>query len=124
MAKHNHNRTNKTRTLDFNTVERPTLRLVMQDAERTEILVTTPSEGLVEELDHMRPKFEEMVRSRDKFDTQQLYDLAAKLINNNRSFVEVTAEELAGKYHMNMESLVLFFGAYVDFIDLITHSKN
>lgn len=36
----------------------------------------------------------------------------------------VTAEELAGKYRMNLESLVIFFGAYVDFIELITNSKT
>lgn len=126
MSNKNRNNRSKTRTLDFNTVERPTLRLVMQDDARTEILVTTPTEGLVEELEHIRPKFEAMVTDKDKFDIQALYEFAAKAMNCNRSFVTVTAEELAdkNKYRMNLESLVIFFGAYVDFIEGITNLKN
>lgn len=114
----------KTRTLDFNTVERPSLRLIMQDDAHTEILVITPTEGLVEELEHIRPNFEAMITNKEKLDIQALYEFAAKVINCNRSFVTVTAEELAGKYRMNLESLVIFFGAYVDFIKLVTNSKN
>lgn len=124
MSHNNKNNRSKTRTLDFNTVERPSLRLIMQDDARTEIIVTTPTEGLVEELNHLRPGFEAMVTGKDKLDIQALYEFAAKVINCNRSFVTVTAEELSGKYRMNLESLVIFFGAYVDFIELITNSKN
>lgn len=124
MSHKNRSNRSKTRTLDFNTVERPTLRLVMQDDARTEILVTTPTEGLIEELEHIRPKFEAMVTDKDKFDIQALYEFAAKAMNCNRSLVAVTAEELAGKYRMNLESLVIFFAAYVDFIEGIANLKN
>lgn len=76
----------KTRTLDFNTVERPSLRLIMQDDAHTEILVITPTEGLVEELEHIRPNFEAMITNKEKLDIQALYEFAAKVINCNRSF--------------------------------------
>lgn len=124
MSNKKHRRPNKSRTLDFNTVERPTLRLVMQDDDRTEILVTTPTEGLIEELELIRPHFEEMVMHGDKFDAQVLYELAARFINCNRSFIRVTPEELAQKYRMNMESLVIFYGAYSDFCREIAEIKN
>ena len=38
------------KTLDFNIITPPTLPLVMRDDRRTEIIVSTPSEQLVEEL--------------------------------------------------------------------------
>lgn len=118
------NRQGKVRTLDFNTVERPTLRLIMQDEARTEINVTMPAEGLIEELQFVRPKFEAMATGGDKFDARQLYELAAKLMSSNRELRTLTAEDLAGKYRMNMESLVIFFGAYVDFVEAVQNLKN
>ena len=44
------------KTLDFNVIAPPTLPLIMRDDRRTEIIVTTPTEGLVEELQAMAPE--------------------------------------------------------------------
>lgn len=110
--------------LDLNTVERPVLTVVMQDDARTRIDVSTPTESLVGELQRMAPQLAQIVQHPDEMDSRAPYDLAARLINCNRSFISVTAEELREKYRMNLESLLIFFGAYVDFIDEITKAKN
>lgn len=110
--------------LDLNTVERPVLQLIMQDDERTRIDVSTPTESLVEELRQLAPQLNKIIKNPDKMDSRAPYDLAARLINCNRSFITVTPEELSGKYRMNLESLLIFFGAYIDFIDEITKAKN
>lgn len=112
------------KVLDFNTVERPTLELVMQDAERTHIEVSTPTEGLVEELAALAPQLETVLQAKDAESIRVIYDLAARLINCNRNYVKVTPEELRNRYRMNFESLVIFFGAYVDFINEVTNAKN
>lgn len=112
------------KVLDFNTVERPVLELVMQDDDRTHIQVGTPTESLVEELAALAPKLERVLQSKDADSIAAIYDLAARLINCNRNFVKVTAEELRERFNMNLESLVIFFGAYVDFINEITQAKN
>lgn len=112
------------KVLDFNTVERPVLELIMQDEARTHILVSTPTEGLVEELAALAPQLENLQQAEDEEAIATIYDLAARLINCNRNFVKVTPEDLRGKFRMNFESLVIFFGAYIDFINDIKKAKN
>lgn len=110
--------------LDFNKLNRPTLRLIMQDDRRTTIDVTTPSEALVEELTETAPELETVVKSMDANSIRTVYDLAARLISCNLAGLQVTAEDLRDTYKMNLESLIIFFSAYIDFIEEITKAKN
>lgn len=112
------------RVLDLNTAERPTLELTLQDKERTTILVSTPSEALVRELEAMAPDMGELLKRGDKESVDAIYDLAARLISCNRLGMQVTAEELRTKYRMGLESALLFFSAYLDFINELTNAKN
>ena len=112
------------KVLDFNTVERPTLELIMPDTDHTVIKVGTPTESLVEELAALAPQLEKVLQAKDADSIEAIYDLAARLINCNRNFIKVTPEDLRGKFNMNFENLVLFFGHYIDFINDITRAKN
>ena len=112
------------KTLDFNKVRRPVLSLIMQDDAQTQINICTPTERLVEELQEALPELEPILSSGDRNSIGVIYDLAARLINCNRSFITVTPEELRGKYRMDLEMLLIFFGAYVDFINEIANAKN
>lgn len=112
------------KTLDFNSIEPRVLELIMRDDNRTRINVSTPTEALVEELQMLAPKLNALIADKDKANIADIYDLAARLINCNRSDIRVTAEELRDKYRMNLEALLIFFGAYMDFINEITHEKN
>ena len=38
--------------------------------------------------------------------------------------ISITGEELLGKYRMTLESAVVFFSAYMDYITGITNQKN
>lgn len=112
------------KVLDLNTVERPVLTLILQDENRTRIDVTTPTESLVEELRHIAPQLSASLENPNDMDAKAPYDLAARLISCNKQGLQVTAEDLAGKYRMNLESMLIFYGAYVEFIDDITKAKN
>lgn len=112
------------KVLDLNTVERPTLELTLQDKERTTILVSTPSEGLVRELESVAPELSKMYETGNQESVDAIYDLAARLISCNRQDKQVTAEELRTKYKMGLESALLFFSAYLDFINELTNAKN
>lgn len=112
------------KTLDFNSMKRPTLRLVMQDEAKTCISVSTPTEALVEELTEAMPQLDTVLQSNDGSMIQAIYDLAARLISCNRDYKKVTAEDLRDQYKLNLEDLVIFYSAYLDFINEITNSKN
>lgn len=110
--------------LDFNSVEPLVLELTMTDEARTRISVTTPTEALVEELQRVSPKLNAAIKEKNGASIEQVYDLAARLISCNVEGLKVTKDELRGKYGLNLEKLLIFFGAYIDFINEITHEKN
>ena len=112
------------RVLDFNVERLPVLTLVMRDDAQTRIDVTTPTEGMYEELRKIGPKLTGAAKDPDSFDAQESYELAARLISCNQQGLRVTAEDLAGKYRFNLESMILFFGAYVRCVDEVTSIKN
>jgi hypothetical protein len=110
--------------LDFNTVTRPVLQLVMLDEAKTEINVSSPTEGLVEELQTLAPELDRVLAANDPDSIKAAYDLAARLISCNRSGLTVTVDDLRGKYQFNLEMLIMFFSAYIDFISEIANAKN
>lgn len=110
--------------LDFNALNVPVLELTMQDENKTTIQVVAPDEGLIEELMETGAELEAIAKKGDKQSIEVIYDLAARLINYNRSFVTVTSEELRSKYKMNLFSAIIFFNAYFDFIKEIQNAKN
>ena len=112
------------RTLNFNTLQRPTLLLTMPDEGQTQIKVCTPTEALVEELTRVAPQLEATVKNNDAEAIAAIYVLAARLMNCNRSFISVTVQDLRDKYKLDLEALIVFFGAYVDFINEVTNAKN
>ena len=112
------------KTLDFNKINRPVLQLIMPNKDKTEIKVSTPSEALVEELQATLPELQKVLGGGDRESVELCYDLAARLINCNRSFIIVTAEELRTKYGLDLEGLIVFYNAYADFIQEINSAKN
>lgn len=112
------------KTLDFNALEMPKLPLVMSDADRTNIVVTVPPEGLVEELTAAGPKLRTIVESGDRAGMQACYNLAARLMSCNLSGLNVTAEDLRGKFGLDIYGLMFFFNAYTEFIREIQNAKN
>ena len=112
------------KTLDFNTLVPPTLPLVMRDEAKTKIDVVAPTEGLVEELQAVAPTMGSALAANEEEAVPAIYDLAARLISCNRQGLQVTAEDLRGKYALNLEALIFFYNAYMDFIAELTDAKN
>lgn len=109
------------KTLDFNSIKRPTLPVVMMDEERTQIRLSTPTEAMVEELQAILP---ELTRESDANAIALWYELAAKLFSCNFDGIVVTTQDLRGKYRMGSDHLIIFFSAYTDFINEISNAKN
>lgn len=112
--------------LDFNSVEPLVLELTMTDEARTRISVTTPTEGLIEELQLVSPKLQAALKDSNDACTEEIYDLAARLMSCNLEGLKVTKDELRNKnkYGLNLEKLIFFFRSYIEFINEITHEKN
>lgn len=112
------------KTLDFNRWTGPNFPIVMRDENKTRVRVSSPTEGLMEELEKKLPYLNQALEAGDASTIKAIYELAAKLISCNLDGLQVTAEDLRDVYKLNLEMLVAFYNAYLDFINEITSAKN
>lgn len=109
--------------LNLNTVQRPTLDLTMMDDEQTVLRIKVPTLDQFKEVQAMSDSLDG-VEDGDKESIDALYEVLSRLLSCNRDYVKVTAEELRGKYKMDLEDAILVFRAYVNFIKSISSAKN
>lgn len=112
------------KTLDFNKINRPHLRVVMTDEAQTVIRVAVPTEELVRELDAALPAMKELMATPTPEATAASYDLTARIMSCNLDDIKVTVDDLRGKYGFNLERLFMFNAAYKGFINEINNEKN
>lgn len=112
------------KSLDFNSIQKPILTLTMKDEDRTVIRVTTPRTSLMDRLAANLEDLENILRGKDKQSLQAAFDLVADLISCNLDFLTVTGTELRTKYGMELDDMVIFVNAYLDFITELQHAKN
>ena len=70
------------------------------------------------------PEMKEMLSKGDKEGVDMAFDLAARLISCNRNGRNITGSQLRKKYNMSFETLLVFYSAYLDFIEEVKNSKN
>ena len=112
------------RELNFNSLERPHLKLTMRDADHTVLRVTTPTEELVEKLTACVGELQEVLERKDADATRAAWDLLADFLSYNMEGIKVTADDLRGKYGLYLEDAILLMKTYMDFITDITNAKN
>lgn len=112
------------KVLDLNTATLPTLELTLQDEAKTCVHVTLPSEALINELQAMSSELQPILAKGDREGVEAIYDLAARLISCNLEEQTLTGKELRATYRMTLESAVVFYSAYLDFINEIIDAKN
>lgn len=111
--------------LNLNTVQRQTLDLTMMDTDQTTLHVKIPTRDMYREMLSMATALDK-VEDGDKDSIEFLYDFVARALSCNREHIRITPDEMMpeGKYHMDLEDVLLVFGAYVDFITTVTNVKN
>lgn len=112
------------KVLDFNSLNKPTLDLTMKDDQKTLIRVGMPREELIERLEAAQSELVTIFSKSNPALISELFKLAADLIDCNYSGVRVTAEDLRDKYRLQLDDLVIFFTAYIDFIRELEQAKN
>ncbi|MBQ8143816.1 MAG: hypothetical protein IJ042_03360 [Butyricicoccus sp.] len=112
------------KTLDFNSLSRPTLELIMRNDARTKLRLTCPTEALVERLETGMGEVKEVLAQKDAAAIRASFTLAAELMSCNDTYTAVTAEQLRDEYRFGIEELIAFFVRYSEFIDEIKNAKN
>lgn len=110
--------------LDFRSLQKPSIELVLLDDENTVIHVETPTQGALLRLKAMQKEVAAMKGKTDSKTLSKMYDLCAELMSFNRERLTITGEELREKYRIEEDHLLAFELAYLDFIAEIKSAKN
>lgn len=101
-------------SLNFKALQRPTLDLEFATGPHPVIRVCYPTVDMIEELQGVDL---DVLKKGDRESVRASYDFAAKIISNNRDFFTVTGEELETVYKLEFYDLILFFKAYMAYVD-------
>lgn len=111
--------------LNLNTVKRPTFMLTLTDDENTTLRVMMPTVALFKEMQTAAEMVDAVeAGAGDEAGISVLYDVLARLLSCNRDYKAVTAEELRGKYNMELEDVLLVYREYMKFISGVIKEKN
>lgn len=109
--------------LDFNTMKKASLEIILNDEKQTKIHLYTPSKKLLIEL--MELSKELSTTTDDTIDIEgidQLYAICAKVMSRNRENITISSDKLESIF--DMEDLTIFLEAYIEFTAEVQSSKN
>ena len=106
--------------LNFNEVKRPTLDIVLNDKEQTELTLITPAKYQVDEFINM---FECITKKNTKDITMDdLYLLASNVLSSNKEGKVIDVEKV--KSIFMLDDIIILFKTYNEFILGIYNLKN
>ncbi len=109
--------------LNFHNVQKHYLNIVLADEKNTELMVGTPTKGVMDDLLVLQGALNEISEDSDNMEaTEDLYRVTAKILSRNKAGIKITKEALADLF--DFEDIVIFFNAYMEFITEVTSSKN
>lgn len=113
------------RVLDFNLYRRLTMIIIFKDEKKTILHLCAPVKSLTDKIQQILPDLQVALSGNNgQASFYAIYDLAADLISCNLDGITVTPDELAKKFEMNLEDMLLFFERYLEFLEEIRSEKN
>ena len=114
------------KTLDFTTKKKQFMTVKLNDAEKTTLVINTPTKEVFDILFECFGKLNEMEKTNDpkviKNTFGELYEVCAMAMSHNKNRKHITAADLAKMF--DFEDLLLFFNAYMDFVGEVAATKN
>jgi hypothetical protein len=105
--------------LDFSKAKKPTLPIKFPD--NSVIHVYTPSKSMLEQMLNIKDQLNGATQN-DPDSINQLYDIAARLMSNNKTARQMSGEELGEM--LDVGDIVTFFRVYTEFIAELSAAKN
>lgn len=113
------------KSLNFNDIKKHYFTVTLNDKDSTTLMISTPTKGILEDL----VKLGEGIAA-VKGDTAStsddlvgdLYEACAALMSRNKTGVKITAKKLGEIF--DLEDIMIFFTAYMSFVDELANAKN
>ena len=108
------------KSFDFNKIKPKTMTVTLSDEKKTSLMVMMPDKRLKDELTFI---YEDIKDSDEDEVSEALYELTSKIMSRNKQGIEITSEALKELYP-DVNYIMAFLSAYVEFIDEMANSKN
>lgn len=109
-------------TLNFNKIKKTYLTVTLADEDNTTLLIGTPTKAMMDDLMALQTTLTDVADDADESVTEDLYSACAKVMSRNKNKVEITPKFLENLF--DFEDIMIFFNAYMSFINNITSQKN
>ena len=111
------------KTLNFNNVKKKYLTVTLNDEKNTTIMIGTPTKAILSELISLKSSLEAIEDdSTDSDAIDELYTACAKVMSRNKGGVRISKEDLEEIF--DLEDIMIFFNAYMEFIGEVSNQKN
>lgn len=109
------------KSLNFNNVTKHYFTIVLADGKDTTLMIGTPTKAILRELTNLETDLD--VENESDLETlDNLYHVCAKVMNRNRSGIEITADYLSEIF--DFEDVLIFLREYMNFVTGVLNQKN
>lgn len=109
-------------TLDFNKIKKKYLTVTLADEQKTTIMVGTPTKTIMNELTSLEEFFNGLTDDVSPEVLDDLYSTCATVMSRNKTNTKIEKEHLENVF--DFEDLMIFFTAYMAFLDALVSEKN
>ena len=111
------------KVLNFNNVKKQYLTITLADEKKTTLMIGTPTKSIMNDLIALQSSLETIIEDENNIEaTNDLYNACARVMSRNKAGVKITSEYLEDIF--DFEDIIIFFNAYMEFIEEIGNSKN
>lgn len=111
------------KALNFNNVKKQYLTVTLADEKKTTLMISTPTKAIMDDLVLLKSSIEAIEEDETNVETtNELYIACAKVMSRNKAGIKITPEYLATVF--DFEDVMIFFNAYMEFIDEVIGSKK
>ena len=110
------------KSLNFNNVKKQFLTVTLADEKNTTLMIGTPTKAIMDDLMLLQESMSAVSDNDNNEATNDLYNACARVMSRNKAGIKITGDYLAEIF--DFEDIILFFNAYMEFIDEVIASKN
>lgn len=111
------------KALNFNNMKKRYLTITLADENKTILMIGTPTKSIMDELIILQTSIETLQEDGNNIEaTNDLYRACAKVMSRNKGGIEISVEYLEDTF--DLEDIMIFFSAYMDFVGEIANEKN
>lgn len=110
-------------TLNYNTIEKQYLTVTLADENNTVLMVGTPTKAVMKDLLLLEASVDAIEEDETNLEAlDDLYTACARVMSRNKLGRKITKEYLEELF--DIEDIMLFFRAYIDFVTTLSNAKN